>query len=196
MIISVYNFKGGVGKTGISLNLALTLDYGVITNDIYSPLEKILKKEDLLKVAQNQTFKKLPKEADIIYDLGGHIDQRAILALKQSEYIIVPTINDFVVLQVTVNSIKEIEKYNSNIIVVANRVRGRGDDYKSIRQVIGKFYNKYPVTEIKESKAIPNIFEEKKSVRAMVSEGGLKKYHYQIVSKQFNYLIKIFKKDL
>jgi|GEM_PF-3900400 len=44
MKIAIYNFKGGVGKTSIALNIVLSAkdDYGVITNDFYSPIEKVL----------------------------------------------------------------------------------------------------------------------------------------------------------
>ena len=42
MIFVIYNFKGGEGKSKIAQNLALTMNYSIITNDVFTPIENIL----------------------------------------------------------------------------------------------------------------------------------------------------------
>jgi len=187
MKITVYNFKGGVGKTSISLNIALTCDFGIITNDVYSPLERVLRNEQFIKIEHDQSLPEIPDEYNIIFDLGGHIDKRAIEAIKQSDFVLVPVTNDFVNLQVTINAIGEIEKFNKNIVVIANRTVK--NDFPEISQAVRKFYD-YPVVELKLSKAFSNIFQEKKSIKDMVAEGGLKAYSYRFVNEQFDELLK------
>ena len=82
MKITIFSLKGGVGKTSISVNLALTLKYGVITNDVYTPLERVVSKESLLKLEQNQALPDLPESYDIIFDFGGYVDSRVIKAIN------------------------------------------------------------------------------------------------------------------
>ena len=186
MKITVYNFKGGVGKTSISLNIALTCGFGIVTNDVYSPLERVLPDEQFIKIEHDQALPSIPDEYNIIFDLGGHIDKRAIEAIKQSDWVLVPTTNDFVNLQVTINTIGEIKKLNENIVVIANRTIQ--EDFDEIQQAIGQFHD-YSVIKLKQSKVFSNIFQEKKSIKDMVAEGGLKEYNYRLVNEQFNKLL-------
>ena len=85
MKTTVYNFKGGVGKTVLSLNLALTMEYSIVTNDIYSPIEKVLDEDRILKIHHDEILPAFPADYNIIFDLGGHIDKRAIYSGPQCQ---------------------------------------------------------------------------------------------------------------
>ena len=171
------------------MNIALTMDYGVVTNDIYSPIEEVF--DNVLKVSPSEEFPDFPTNAEVIFDLGGYIEARSITVLRNSKVVLVPTINEYSILQTTINSVAEIEEYNTNICLIANRTK-RGD-YEEIRHILSRFY-KYPVFEVKESQSIPAIFKKKKSIKAMVEEGGLQKYHFQYLDRQFDKIIEFIRR--
>lgn len=191
MRIMVYNFKGGVGKTGIALNIALTMDFNYITNEVLNPLEDLLEEGTYIKLRRDQNVPILDDEFNVVYDFGGYIDKRAIKALNDSDVVIIPTKNEQLDLTVTVNTIQEIEPYNNNIIVVANM--SEKGDFESVQAVMNNNYPEYKVFEIKKSRAIPNIFVKKISVQAMTEKGGLNAWNFKKVNEQFIELTKELK---
>ena len=50
------------------MNIALTMDYGVVTNDIYSPIEEVF--DNVLKVSPSEEFPDFPTDAEVIFDLS------------------------------------------------------------------------------------------------------------------------------
>ena len=80
------------------MNIALTMDYGVVTNDIYSPIEEVF--DNVLKVSPSEEFPDFPTDAEVIFDLGGYIEARSITVLRNSKVVLVPTINEYSILSV------------------------------------------------------------------------------------------------
>lgn len=188
MKIVVYNLKGGVGKTSISLNLALTMKLAIITNEPLSPLEVVLEEKRFIKLSRDDDLPVYPNDLNILFDLGGYLDQRAGSALKQSDCVIVPVVNEFLDMHTTLEFIQDIEAYNKNIIVVANKTQ-KGD-FDFIKKAMREHYPDYPVLEIKQSRALPNILKYNMSVHEMAKANPLAKYSYKKIVSQFDDLIK------
>ena len=187
MRILVYSFKGGTGKSTIALNWALTLDWGVITNDLYSPIDKVLEKKRVYKLQIGQPLPDLPEGVNVVYDFGGYVDDRVVKAMKDADAIIVPTTNAFAEIQVALETIKETERHNKHIVVVANKA-GKGD-FEYVQSAIRQFF-KYPVLPLKATKALTRIYSSKKSLRAAAdSENPLDRHAYTAAADQFDAIV-------
>jgi len=200
MKITVYNFKGGVGKSAISLNLALTLKLPVLTNDHHSPVggivKRVLGQNEYRGLKDGQDIPAMPADFSCIFDLGGHIDPRAVHALEMSDVVLVPLFCDYVEFDVTLKALKNITRYNSNVIVVANRVQKK--EFQTIKKIISGKFPELPILELKKSTAMTDLYtfnngkgkpKGGRSIKQMLEVGGLVKYNYTPISEQFDRLI-------
>lgn len=180
MIITIYNKKGGVGKTSLSYNLARDLNFFMLSNDdsiiekAYPNKAKILER---IKVIEDQ---------NIIYDLGGFVDSNAVEVFKKSDLIIVPTIADVNSIKRTVNTVKELETFNTNIIVIGNIIKSEND--------IG-FIQQYLKADffIAESKIFQKSLLEQSSVLEIVYKTKIDLYRYRKVLKGYETLLNYLK---
>ena len=186
MKILTYNFKGGVGKTAISLNYALTENFGIISNDEYSSIHKVLPKEKVLKLSRNQDIPDLPDDYDVIFDLGGYPDKRAVSALKSADVVLVPVVNEEEALRVTTSAIQEMQSYNENIIIIANKITGK--DLENIDKIIKNFFD-FPIFPLKKSRIVDRVFQKKQSMRDISHSRSIFAYHAKPFSDQFDQII-------
>lgn len=109
MIISIINFKGGVGKTPFAFSIAKDLKLDLLSND-YSSIENIYDRAKIEREPQLQD--------NCVYDFGGFVDKNITHILAKSDFVIVPCKpNNNSILQ-TLKTLEEVSTDNENIIVL------------------------------------------------------------------------------
>lgn len=182
--ITLWSVKGGVGKTSIALNIALSLDCGIITNERYTLLDKVLEKDKFLKLSLDQNVPQISCDHSIIFDMGGYLDKRVKQAVQQSDYVIIPTTSDKLDMQGTISTIGEVKTINNNIIIIVNKIE-KDSEFEEVKKVINQIEG-YPIFPIKKSRMLKNIIDEKKSIQEIKKEGGLKGYIVKALSEQLD----------
>jgi MinD-like ATPase involved in chromosome partitioning or flagellar assembly len=191
MKIAIYNDKGGQGKTFIAANLALSLKFAVISNEPHRrTLDKILPEGAVVKLSADEQFPQISKNANVIFDFGGFLDSRVGDALDSADVVLVPVINELEEVQAAVDCIGNIEEFNRNIVIIANKATPA--DLEDIKTIMGQFYPDYPVLQLRNSRFIPKIAELKIPVQAMVSLEGLNaRHHAKEPAAQFKTILEV-----
>jgi cellulose biosynthesis protein BcsQ len=194
--LMVFNAKGGVGKTAVALNLALTYGYGVVSNDAMTVAERVLGGERLLIMKKDDPLPEIPDDWPVVYDFGGYPDKRALTALKQSDFILIPILPYKENIQISLDFIAEIESYKErkNIIVIVNRTTGR--QFEIVSQAIGRFFEGMAVFNLKKSSAFFWMVDRKLSLEKLSQIPKPYARHFKIVADQFRDIAgHVFNKD-
>lgn len=193
MKIGIYSDKGGQGKTFIAANLALSLEYAVVSNEPHRrTLDKILPEGAVVKLASEEPFPKISENANAIFDFGGFLDSRVSNALEASDIVLVPVVNEQEEVQAAVDCVGNIEEFNKNIVIIANKATP--GDYEDVQKIMKRFYPDYPVLRLRNSRFIPKIAELRVPVQQMVSLDGLNgRHHAKEPAAQFEKIIEVIK---
>ncbi|MDR0665559.1 MAG: ParA family protein [Helicobacteraceae bacterium] len=127
-IISIYNIKGGVGKSTIARELAYRLDATLVDCD-RGGAQEYMKPLKVVKAPHT-----IPLNIDdniVIYDFAGKDDERKHGAIMKSDLIVVPYTPTFYALQNTVDSFLQIWLVNKNIMTIANMLKEEKDLQRS-----------------------------------------------------------------
>lgn len=177
MKITIFNLKGGQGKTTVSVALALSYGFLIVTNDEYSPIDKVLPKGHVKSLGRGESLPSVPDTAKIIYDFGGYPDERVISAMEQSSWVIVPVIYESPLdVQVTIKTVREIEKHNKNILLLINKAKE--EDAQGIKEIFDDFFQ-YPILRLKQSNAFVKMIKLKKSIQDLTQGNVLLRYSYK-----------------
>lgn len=161
MKISVFNTKGGVGKTPIAVTLAKDLGLAYYTNE-KNPLQKI----DVTYINTEELDPNQKIEDNCIFDFGGFVSNIAPF-LRISDLIIVPTFKSYLSISHAFSTIKAIKSINKNICMVLTRVAN--EDIDQVVDEINKYF-KYPLFVLNESRIFDTVLEKGKGINELAEE--------------------------
>jgi len=120
MKILVTAVKGGVGKTGIALNLATYIGAQCVTNDlVVNDNSGIIQIEPKTKSMPIKFCAQVP----VVFDFGASynsIDPKLARAVKLSGAIVVPTLTDARSLQATIDTVNLVKVAGKPIAIIIN----------------------------------------------------------------------------
>ena len=192
----MFNLKGGQGKSSIALNLALTMDMNIISNDVITQIDdtKINKMNDLKKYI----YSKSPNDMVTLHIKRANKD---FFISKQANritkyIIIIPMINGIMNNKTSLNSIEQVRNINKNILIIANKTKK--DDYDTIYELVNKYFpeEKFPILELRETTAFEKIMEKEESIQKIVEKDKLLKFSYSRVVEQFNNIITFIRENI
>jgi len=197
--LAVFNPKGGVGKTAITLNLALTHGYGVITNDRNTNIDSVLNASVCKVLKDQEQIPVLPDRWPVIYDFAGYPDKRFLSILNVIEskgFLLIPILPQKENLQNNMNFIQEISKYirPDKIILIINRTTG-DREFKRFSDAFKYYFKEIPVFNIKQSKAFSWMCDEKKSISSLAADHPLHSRNFKAVAGQFNLITEFMEKN-
>jgi len=206
MKITIYNAKGGAGKTPIATNIALDREFAIGTNEQFQIFDSFIPDNRLLAVDLTESFPEIPDDIDIVFDLAGAISEHShsiSSALGQSDLVIVPIFNEIKSLSSGIGTIREISKFTDQIAVVATKLEKESGErfdakregweksrhFQNIRRAIHSettLGDKIPMFPLKFSKVFDVIFEKEMSIRQLMEAEPLAAYTYRDVASQFD----------
>lgn len=196
MKITVFNSKGGVGKTALALNLALTYDYNILSNDRMSVVSEVISERNFLFLDPRTSLKKLsfPEDFRLIFDLGGFMDSRILFFFEMSDVILIPLLTYEENLKRHLDLIEEILNYNpsAEIILIINQ--SRQNSHIPVSELLNYHFPDLKTFHISYSAVFRHMIKQKKSIRKIAEESFLHRRFFEPVAGQFEILYNYIKR--
>lgn len=189
-MISVWNNKGGTGKSSIAYSLINDTDSYYMTNDIYNSITSDIYSKTITEIESEEFL----KNQKIIFDGGGHIDETLTNFLKISSLVIIP-------LEADLNSLTSLSRFyfklrelNKNIILVINKVENKPSSLKEAKEVIEYLNSEYaiPLKDIytlPSSRIFKKMFDEEKGINQILNSSKLNAWSFRNIKSDYNLLL-------
>jgi len=186
MLITIVGTKGSQGKSTISHAIAYEKGFGIITNDIDSSVDEFLPEDRVIKLRNDDILPEIPDDTGVVFDGKAGIDEPVVKqAIKNADWVIVPTIYGVEELKRAIRGIKQIEQLNTKILVVANSMKVA--EFEEVKGILAGECS-YPVLHIRNSKHVAEMLFIPESIEEKFSKGGLTAYSLKDIRLQFQEL--------
>jgi cellulose biosynthesis protein BcsQ len=189
MLISIWNLKGGTGKTSLSYSLVNDLDGYYITNDTYNSVIS-----NIYSKVIEELNEKVISDNMVVFDGGGFFDDTIKQVLQHSQKIIIPLEPDLNSLNSLTNFLEELQKINNNIIFVINKVENNKTSIKDFETTKNFLIEEYKINQknifkLSNSRIFKNIFEEEKGIKELVNSSKINKYRYKKIYEEYKKIL-------
>jgi chromosome partitioning protein len=190
-IITIYNIKGGVGKSTIARELAYKLDATLVDCD-KGGAQEYMESLKVVKAVDN-----IPSDDDIdaevvIYDFPGQHDKRRDAILDESALVIVPYTPTLYSLQNTIDSFAQVWKTNHNVIMVANMLKEDKDLNRSkdeLEETLNQFdsdIGEILVLPLHYTRGLQSAENKGRTIYNLRKESAINRLNYEKVCREFD----------
>lgn len=196
-IISIYNVKGGVGKSTIARELAYKLDATLVDCDKGGAQEYM----ETLKVIK--ALDDIPLDIDaksVIYDFPGQHDPRRDAIIDVSSLVIIPYTPTLYSQLNTVDSFAQVWSHNRNVFMIANMLKEDKDLSRS-KDEFEETLNQYDydigeilILPLHYTRGLQSAENKGKSIYRLRDESAINKMNYDKVCREFDAIVDIVRK--
>jgi chromosome partitioning protein len=193
MKITIFNQKGGVGKTMLATQIALYFDLNIVELDPYGILKQLIPNKVIKLGLRDNISESID---DVVFDFGGFDDARLDKIAKISNLVIIPFNPTLVSLGGTLKSYYRIKNLNQNILFVANGYIKEQDVKEAIEFLEENIKETIDYFAIPFTRAVQTAENEVVSIINLPKQGGLKKHTYSKIAKIFENLMIYIKRKI
>ena len=193
MKITIFNQKGGVGKTMLATQIALYFDLKIIELDPYGILKSLMQ-DRVLKFGLRD---KIDENLDnVVFDFGGFDDLRLSQVAKQSDLVIIPFNPTLISLGGTLKSYYKVRDLNENILFIANGYLKKQDVKDAVEFLEENIKEHIDYFSIPYTRAVQTAENEIVSIIDLPKQGGLKRHTYSKIARIFENLMEVIKNKI
>ncbi len=193
MKITVFNQKGGVGKTMLATQIALYFNLKIVELDPYGILKQLMPNKVIKLGLRDNISENID---DVVFDFGGFDDARLDKIATMSNLIIIPFNPTLVSLGGTLKSYYKVKDLNDNILLIANGYIKEQDVKDAIEFLEEHIKESIEYFAIPFTRAVQTAENEIVSIIDLPKAGGLKKHTYSKIAKTFEELMEIIKNKI
>lgn len=192
MRIGVFNVKGGVGKTALSVALYNDLRAKAYYSNEQNTINNL--NITLLNFKNAQEKRKMIIEDNAIFDFGGFSDDICDF-IRICDLIVIPTTRDKLAIQKAFLSMKTIEKLNNKILLVMTRVLPKFNEICDQAVELINQNRNYHSCYLNESKIFSDVIDQNKGVLELGEQFAYKNKAILTQWQNFLSLIKTLAKE-